>query len=100
MRNTVSTIAVVGTVCAVALFAVYSQDMPSSNSLFMKDHPREKEFQEFVSKYRRSYGTKAEHSFRRELFAKTLDFIEAHNSENSLSTMAVNKFSDWTQEEK
>jgi hypothetical protein len=42
--------------------------------------PREVEFTKFISKHRRSYGTKAEYEFRRDIFLKRFEEIQDHNS--------------------
>lgn len=51
---------------------------------------------EFVSHHGRSYATKAEFEFRSKIFKDTLLEIEAHNSENGTSTVAINFLADKT----
>jgi C1A family cysteine protease len=62
--------------------------------------PQEYEFFNYMASYGKTYGTKAEYEFRFKVFAERLAQIEEHNSkEGQTSTMGINKFSDWTQEE-
>jgi C1A family cysteine protease len=62
--------------------------------------PQEYQFFNYMATYGKTYGTKAEYEFRFKVFADRLAQIEAHNSKEGVtSTMGINKFSDWTQEE-
>ena len=55
---------------------------------------------EFVAKYGRYYGTKAEYQFRLNEFTQRLIEIEAHNAKKGeTSTVGINKFADYTKEE-
>jgi hypothetical protein len=81
MRNSVSTFVIAGTVCAVALFA-YLETQPSTDSMFLKGEKSdllEKEYAKFMTEYGRSFGTKAEFRFRRDLFVKKYYELEAWN---------------------
>jgi hypothetical protein len=54
--KTITSIVIAGTVCAVALFAFIGPKVQNPTQLFMKEsktHPRETEFLEFVSSFRR-----------------------------------------------
>jgi hypothetical protein len=97
MRNTVSALLIAGTVCTVALFA-FLETSPKSGLIFLQD-PREIEFNNFITKQRRSYGTKAEYELRRDLFIQRFEEIESHNAENSSFRLKINKFADFTPEE-
>src|SRR5258708_5403937 len=97
MRTKASVIAVAGTVCAVALFAFMNTEAPST-SLFMQEHPLEKEFINFITEYRRSFGTQAEFKFRRDLFAKK--FAELEKLKQEGINVVVNEFTDWSEDEK
>ena len=99
MKKTASTIVIAGTVCAVALFAYLNSQGQSSTCLFMQERPLEKEFAQFVTHHKRSFGTRAEYVFRRDIFAKKFKEIEEFNKKGASSTVAVNKFSDWTEDE-
>lgn len=60
----------------------------------------EMEFFKFIASHGKTYGTKAEYNFRLGVFAEKLAFIEEHNSRNdATSTVGLNFFADWTQEE-
>ena len=66
----------------------------------MYGHPLEKEFAQFVSDYKRSYGTDAEFKFRRERFAESWKEIEEFNKQGHKSTIGINQYADWTEEER
>jgi len=57
-------------------------------------------FIDYVATHGKSYATKEEYEFRLANFAALDAEINEHNSENGLFTMAHNKFSDMTDEEK
>jgi cathepsin L len=60
----------------------------------------EYKFFDYMARFGKTYGTKEEYNFRLGVFAERLSQIDEHNSqEGRTSTMGVNKFSDWTQEE-
>jgi len=60
----------------------------------------EVDFMKFVTKYRRSYGTKEEYQFRLQQFKLNKEKIAIENAKNgSTSKVGINKFSDWTHEE-
>jgi len=51
--------------------------------MFLKnheEHPLEKEFVKFMTQHQRSFGTKAEYKFRRDLFAKKYAELEEFNN--------------------
>ena len=52
----------------------------------------------FVSKYRKSYGTKEEYTYRLNLFKKALATIDAKNAEGH-AVHGVNKFADMSDKE-
>ncbi|XP_044264522.1 digestive cysteine proteinase 1-like [Tribolium madens] len=60
-------------------------------------------FNEFKSKYGKTYADANEENFRKQLFAKNLEKIEEHNKKYEQGqvtyTMGVNQFSDLTPEE-
>lgn len=97
MKSKSSVLAIAGTVCAVALFAHLNSEAPSSTSLFMQDHPLENEFAKFTSQYGRSFGTKAEFTLRRDLFAKKHAELEKMKKQGF--NVEVNDFADWTEQE-
>jgi C1A family cysteine protease len=58
-------------------------------------------FAEYVAKFGKNYPTKEEYEFRFTQFAKTYTEILMHNMKaDKTSTMGLNKFSDWTPEER
>ena len=63
MRSSVITLAVVGTVAAIAVVAL--SEMPSSTSLYTMEVTQENvDFANYLAKYGKSYGTKEEFQFR------------------------------------
>ena len=78
-------------IAAVVLISVvYKQEVTSSKN----------SFEEFVLRYRKSYFSKQEFEFRREVFEKNLVEIEKMNkNENEQAEFGVNKFSDLTEKE-
>jgi C1A family cysteine protease len=90
-------VALVGSVAALALFAVSA---PQASSLFQASNwETEQEFIRFVAHNRRSFGTREEYRFRLAQFSKSLAKISAMNASNSDITHEVNDFADWTEEE-
>jgi C1A family cysteine protease len=92
-------LAVAGTVAAAATFALSSG--PSSGNFLMSNEMTTEDyaFIQFVSDYRRSYGTKEEFEFRKNIFVQKIQEHERINAENSKFTVGVNKFADWTEAE-
>ena len=90
-------IATVGAAAALGLVALNYQ-APESTNLFLSDvmTAEDYEFIRYVSKYGKSYGTKAEFEFRSAQFKQTLSKIAALNEENGTSTHGINKFADYT----
>lgn len=90
-------IATVGAAAALGLVAINYQ-APESTNLFLSDvmTAEDYEFIRYVSKYGKSYGTKAEFEFRSAQFKQTLAKVAALNEENETSTHSINKFSDFT----
>ena len=99
MKSGFASLAVVGVVAAVAVFSV--NFMPSTSNL--NSHvlkAEDMQFMKFVSKYGKSYGTKAELEFRQEQFKTNLAVIAQENSSNGNTyTLGTNKFTDYTEEE-
>ena len=63
MRSSIITLAVVGTVAAIAVVAL--SEMPSSTSLYTMEVTQENvDFANYLAKYGKSYGTKEEFQFR------------------------------------
>ena len=93
-----ASIAAVGLAATVALYNMSAE----TTSLYQTEtfSVAEHQFMEFVAKYGRTYGTKAEYQFRLNEFTQRLSEIEAHNSKNGeTSTVGINKFADYTKEE-
>lgn len=52
-----------------------------------------------MAKYGRNYADQKEYNMRLEIFTKNAMFVESHDAEGEGFTVAINKFSDWTEEE-
>ena len=98
-KEILASIVVVG---AVATLAFLNTPNVNSDTSFLHNGKHLDHFTHFVSKYRRSYGTKEEFQYRKDVFMKNLDLIINHNMMNQEEEgffMVVNEFADLTQEE-
>lgn len=95
-KSAAITLAVVGTVAAVAVFAL--NDQPASTSLFQIEINKENlDFANYLAKFGKSYGTKEEFQFRLQQYKKNMASISHHNSNNENTfVLAPNKFADLT----
>jgi hypothetical protein len=103
-RKVIASIAVVGTVAALAVFALTTSDATSNSSTFLSEDNKDNEvkrlFNEFISKNRRNFLTREEYNARLGNFRKNLEEIDAINKEsNNTFTLEINEFGDLTQEE-
>lgn len=58
------------------------------------------DFAEYVAHHGKSYMTKEEYTYRREIFERNKRLIEDHNSKSGQSyRLAINKFADMTEYE-
>jgi hypothetical protein len=93
MKKGFAALAVVGVVAAIAVFALNTQYVQKGMNLSSEDST----FAEYLAKYGKSYDTKEEYEFRRELFNHHFNDIMEHNAKNDVSWFrAVNKFTDMT----
>ena len=94
------TAASIAALAALGLVAVnYSSE---GSQLFLSERITEEEmaYMRYVTEWGKSYGTKAEFTFRMEQFKKTMAKIAEHESNDAhKSTVGVNQFSDWTEAE-
>lgn len=98
-KELIASIAVVG---AVAAFAVLNINSIPETTSFLQTPPEETAFYHFMSKYGKSYGTKAEFAHRLAIFIKNYHKVMNHNSfgvEEHGFTMTVNQFSDMSESE-
>lgn len=95
-KSAAITLAVVGTVAAVAVLAL--NQAPASTSLFQVEINKENlDFANYLAKYGKSYGTKEEFQYRLQQYKKNMAAIAHHNSNNANTfTLAPNKFADYT----
>ena len=94
MRSTFAKIALVGVAACLYLSSNSIQRgtfLQSSDSAFLA----------YIAKYGKSYLSKEEYEYRRELFEKNMAIIAEHNSQNDVMyTLGTNKFSDMTEYER
>lgn len=90
-----ASLAVVGVVATVAVFAVsqYQPEMMQLNSM-------DTQFVDYLAKYGKSYLTKEEYAYRKELFEQSMGKISESNSKNDVTyRLAINKFADLSEYE-
>jgi C1A family cysteine protease len=93
MKKGFAGLAIVGVVAAVAVFALNSMTVQRGMNLSSEDSV----FAEYLAKYGKSYDSKEEYEYRRELFNREFDDIMTHNAQNDVTWFrAVNKFTDMT----
>ena len=96
MKKGFAALAVVGVAAAVAVLAVNYGAPVEGFTLYTSDST----FNDYLAKYGKSYQTKEEYTYRKELFENQLQEVVDHNSQNSATWVAVvNKFSDMTPRE-
>merc|ERR1711935_230474 len=99
LKLNMKTAAGVGAVAALGAFAMY-QSNEGSNLFLSEAFSHEVAFNDYLTEWGKSYGTKAEYKFRMEQFVQSMEAISAHNAnEAKTSSMGLNQFSDWTQAE-
>jgi cell shape-determining protein MreC len=104
VKKIVASIAVVGTVAAVALFNLSgSASDNSSNGTFLAvdntDQQVVSQFNDFISKHQKNYLTKEEYKARLTIFQSSLEFINKSNNENKDFKLAANSFADMSASE-
>ena len=98
MSRLAVTVAIVGVIACVALFAVYSD---KSVSLFQVDNWEvEQKFIRFMGQHQRLYGSVDEYKFRLGVFTEALNKIDEMNAaSNGNEIFGINILADWTEEE-
>lgn len=97
-KGILGALAVVGSVAAFALFNSNSTE----GTNFLQASPVETAFQQYMAKFGRNFGTKAEYYHRLEIFTKNYYKVMNHNSfgvEEHGFTAALTQFSDLSEEE-
>ena len=99
MRSAAITLAIVGTVATVGLFAI--SEAPASTNLFAIEVTQDNvAFANYLAKYGKSYGTKEEFQFRYEQYQKNMAKVAQYNGQNGNTfRLGINKFTDYTPEE-
>jgi hypothetical protein len=98
MKRGFATLALVGVVAAVAVFAL-TQNPNVSSGMNLKQ--ADTAFTKYMSKHGKSYGTKEEYTLRRNLYEAAVVEMNAHNTvEGQTWIKAINQFSDMTSEER
>jgi C1A family cysteine protease len=99
MQKILATIAVVGTIAAVA---VLNAQAPASTFLQEGTSETEQAFHGYIAKYGKNFGTKEDYAMRLSLFSENYHKVMHHNmmdAHTSGYTMEINKFSDMTPNE-
>ena len=93
-----TTLAVVGTVATLALYAIIT--VPNATQLFLHD-ANDQAFLDYCAKYGKSYATTEEFEFRKQIFVEKFNLYDEHNQQNddATFTLGVNQFTDMTQDE-
>ena len=98
MKKGFATLAFVGVVAAIAVFAL-SQNPNVNSGMNLKQS--DTAFSKYLSKHGKSYATKEEYVLRRTLYEKAVIDMNAHNTvEGQTWIKAINQFSDMTPEER
>jgi C1A family cysteine protease len=58
------------------------------------------EFIKYIAEYNKSYADLAEYNLRFQQFERSLELVIQHNATSSSYRLGLNKFSDWTADEK
>lgn len=100
VKEIVASVAVAGT---VATFAIYNMNaMPSGKSFLAGNSEQEQAFNNYISKFHKSYASKDEYNERFQVFSANYHKIMSHNMMNAAKlgyTMSINKFADMTEAE-
>jgi cathepsin L len=88
-----ATVAVAG---AVATFAVMNVNSVNSGDNFLATPitDAERAFINFISEYRRTYGTKEEYAYRLQLFTQAYEEIQEHNAKGLSWKLGINHLTD------
>jgi hypothetical protein len=93
MKRGYATLAIVGAVAAIAVFALTQGPVASG---IMNLQEIDGQFTKYLAKNGKSYKQKAEYSLRKALYEASLERIEKHNSKGHSWFKAINQFSDMT----
>ncbi len=97
MKRGFATLAIVGAVAAIAVFAL-SQGPSMGSGMNLK--ATDSAFTKYLAKHGKSYVTKEEYELRRAIFEGSIQEMNAHNAEEGQTWFkAINQFSDMTPSE-
>ena len=100
MRKGYTALAVIG-FAAVSTLYFMGSNVSASTNLLQETQDMDLAFVNFIGKYQKQYATKEEFLQRMEVFKASLMKVQEHNSKIGASyRLGINKFSDWTQEER
>lgn len=92
-------LAVVGIAACAAIYGI-AQTQPASGASFLDTNTiDETDFMRYITKYRKTFGTKAEYDFRFDVFKNNMAKIRTQQAADGMSTVGPNQFTDWTQAE-
>jgi len=92
------TLAAVGTAACVAMYALSGAQTNNVALYGSQVDAAEQQFMQWISKNRKSYGTKEEYKYRLNIFRQTLKTIDSKNAEGH-AVHEVNKFADMSKAE-
>ena len=98
MKRGYLSLPIVGVAACVAVWAFTTSGGVSEMNNGINLSSTDIAFQKYMTKHGKSYATKEEYLYRKEIFEQYLNEMSEHNSQNGETwTMAINKFSDMTQ---
>ena len=103
MRKGFIALAVIGVaLAAVSIFFLLSSNAPSEPiALDENEVAMELAFLNYIGRYQKGYATKEEFLKRKEIFMATMRKVQEHNAkEDSSYTLGINKYADWTKEDR
>lgn len=95
-KEILGSLAIIGVVAAVAVFAL-TEFQPKSIQFNQNDD----QYVKYMARYQKSYGTKEEYLYRKNIYDQTLEIVARESSKNGMTyTIGMNKFADMSQHEK
>jgi len=81
------------------LFCITIKSAKAEGDLKEEDDEHEQAFSDYIIKFHKTYATEAERAQKFENFKVTYDYIKSENSQDNKYKLAVNEFSDLSQDE-
>ena len=97
-KKFLGSIAVVGTIAAVAVFNVANGGSDSIGGTFLASNNDQQQlmmsFNQFISENGKNYLTKEEYNARLSIFKSNYEIVKTHNANNNDFKLAMNSFAD------